>query len=381
MKLSPSNAHIWAPADGCRGYIKMTANYPPSPPRPEAAEGTIAHAIAREFIDKYRHLLQPNPEEYVDKLRDGVLITQEMYDAADMYARDVLDVARKTQIFGGEYLGIEMRLPCPEIHPDMTGICDSFIFARRAGHLFIWEFKYGHSPVDEYENWQAICYLSGIYSTHGLNGYDDQKTTVHIRVVQPRTYAGEPIREWTVKLSDIRPYVNIAREGALIASGENPPVTSGTHCQYCVARYNCPSALKTALALYETVSAPVPEKINDTAIGALFQVVNRAKAAIDYLSTGLEEEIKGRIRGGHNVLGYSLEPSYGRTKWSRPTADIINLGNLMGVNLRKEDQTITPDQAMSAGLDESIVKLYTIRQQTGHKLIPINLQNVRRILQ
>jgi hypothetical protein len=376
-RLSPSSASIWV---NCPGSIIMTMDCS-SIDSPESMDGTAAHEVAAKMIDLYRRTLSPFPIDVVGKtLSNGILATDEMYDAADLYARDVLNIMRKTQVSGGNYLGIEQHLKCPEIHPEMYGTCDCFLYDRRNSELYLWEFKYGHGIIDEYENWQAISYLFGIASLFNIDGIGDQKTIVHFRLVQPRAYhPNGAIREWKFLLSDIRGHINRLCASAKEAMGLSPAVKSGSHCRYCRARHKCASAQEAGISLYEHISTAMPEcKLSNAAIGLFYEIVLRALEQIKCLETGIGEEIKSRIKSGAEIPGFIIEPSFGRESWSRPISDIIKFGELMGVNLRKEE-AVTPAQARKLGIDETLIKNYTLRQQTGTTIKPFNIQKARRI--
>jgi hypothetical protein len=118
--------------------------------------------------------------------------------------------------------------------------------------------------------------------------------------------------------------------------------------------------------------------MSDPAIGLFYEIILRAQKQIEYLETGISEEIKSRIKAGAAIPGFTIEPSIGRETWSRSTAEIAALGDLLGVNLRKEE-LITPNQARKAGLDDNVINEYTKREQKGLKLIPVNNQKARRI--
>jgi hypothetical protein len=366
MNLRPSSAHVWV---NCPGVISMTVDYP-SVGSPESLAGGAVHELATKMIDLYRRALSPLPGNFIGKpATNGIIVDAEMFEAANLYALDVKEVMQSTRIFGGEYLGVEHFLLCPEIHSSMCGTCDCFIFHRQAKHLFLWEYKNGHRIVDECENWQAISYLSGLISKYDIDGIEDQSITVHFRIVQPRAYhANGAIREWTFRLSDIRGHINKLRAAVVEALSTSPRVQSGEHCRDCAARHDCPTARNAAVTLYEAAGLAVPEKMSDESIGLFYRILLRAQEQIKCMEAGISEEIKSRLQGGNDVPGFALQPSEGREVWTRPVTEIIALGNLIGFNLRKEE-TITPNQARKVGVDESIIREYASRQQNGFKLV------------
>jgi hypothetical protein len=379
-RISPSSAHVWGALNGCPGSVRMTANYP-DVEIPESTAGNVMHEIGAMMIGQFSRGIEPLPREYIGTtLSSGFLVGQEEYDAARMYAENVRDIMRQTHIFGGGTVGVEKPLPCPEIHQESYGTCDCFLFHRSAGHLWIWEFKSGRRCIEVVDNWQIINYLSGIISYFDLNGIDDQKIFVHARIVQPRGYHRDgPIREWTFKLSDIRGQINILRDNAALALSDNPPIRSGEQCRDCMARYECPAARTAGVTLYESVCTPaMPNNLSPESLSLLYSIVQRAKNQIDYLESGIGEQIKSLIRSGVNIPGYTTEETFGRLSWARPISEVFSLGELLGVNLKKEE-AITPKQAEKLGVPEEIINQYAKMEKTGFKVVPHNLSKARRI--
>jgi hypothetical protein len=357
LKLKASSAHVWAVIDGCPGSIKISEKIP-YVPSPYADEGTTAHNIAAQMVKE--HLGGQTILRTADTYKS---IPDEMFYGARIYATDIIPVARMVGPTGE--IGIEKKLPCPDIHPDMKCIPDAFILNKNAGHLYLWEFKYGFTPVNAFQNPQLICNTSAIGSFFNL---DDQKITVHARVIQPRGYKGEAIDEWVFPLSDIRGPINIYRENARIALGEDSYTRSGPHCKNCNARTICKAAMDCGMSIFEEIGKPIPDNMTDEALGFFYALILRAKEQIKCLESGIEMEVKNRLNRGIFVPGASYKPMVGRLEWVRPAAQVVAMGDLMGVNLRKEMEVITPTQAKNI-LDEKIIEKFTKRESKGFNLI------------
>jgi len=277
----------------------------------------------------------------------------------------VATVMRSTGVFGGSGLAIEQRLNIAEIHPESYGTPDCLLMTN--SDIYIWDYKFGHAVVEAYMNWQMINYLAGI----PINGYSSQLTTVHIRVIQPRAHHAEGIiREWTVKLSDLRGYWNMLIEAAHSNLDDSGACVTGSHCKYCHARYQCPAAIATGLSLYEMVKMPTPVELTPQSLGSQLAVINRALESIKLLQTGFEEQVKSLIRGGTLVPGFRTQMGKGREKWDKSTDEIIMLGDLMGLDFRKPDNIITPSAARKLGIDNSLVIEYASTPSTGLKIVP-----------
>jgi hypothetical protein len=310
---------------------------------------------------------------------DPTLVTPEMRQAVTIYARDVVLTAEKMGVKPGPDFILEALLHAPSIHADNFGSMDCVLYARAVNHLFLWDYKHGHRKVEAFENWQLINYVAAALDHYQINGFLDQKTVVHIRIVQPRAYHIDgPIQEWIFNASEIRAYVNILAASALEALTPGAPVTTGVHCRDCSARYACDTALKEGIGLYELVTRQTPIEMGPEALSVQYQIILRAQEAIKALETGFEARIKELIKKGLPVPGFALVPAKGRVDWTCPVDEVEGLGAMYGVATTKKEP-ITPAQAIAAGVDESMVKALSGAPDRGLKLEQVNLIQFRKV--
>lgn len=345
--LAPSSASIWS---NCPGYVlaKQALNLPESNTE-HTSEGTRAHEMAVQFKRK------GIPEK----------LSGEMEEAVAQYVRYMQLIEQVT----GSLFCLEAKLDCSPIHERCFGTCDGYLLESKNGEytLYIIDFKYGHSLVEVFENRQLLCYAAGL-----LNHLKLLSCNVKIAfiIVQPRGFhADGPIRTWettSVEIAQRITEMSIAAHKALNGTGDT---ISGPHCKYCELRYTCKSAIEAGLSMYEAVFAmSLPETNNDPqTLGVFYKVLCRAKAQIEYLHTGVETQLKSLITSGVNVPGVRCIPAPGRLNWNRPISDIVAMGDLCGVDLRKND-IVTPTQAISKGLPESALFGCTARENKGVKL-------------
>ena len=362
--LAPSAAARWV---ACAGSVSLCALYP-GEDSPASLEGTAAHWVASESIGGIGvplGIVAPN----------GVEVTEEMLDAADMYATDVLAVAG----IGGE-LHVEKTMAIHTIHSDCGGTPDAW--HHDSGVIILWDFKYGHGFVDVYENWQLITYAAGILDQLGVkngSGVDDQFFTFRFRVVQPRNYHRDgPIREWVIKASELRPYFNILRMAAekswLRVEAKCVP---NSECKHCLARHVCEAVQQSGFSAMEYSGSATPLVLSDVALGIELSLLNHHLARLEARKTGLEEMAAAEIKAGKVVPGFAMESTSGRVGWIKPIEEVIALGEMMGVNVSKPG-ALTPTQAIKAGLPEALVGSYSERKAGGLKLVPSNGAGARR---
>jgi len=361
----------------------MSQTYPDLEESQAAREGTAAHEIAAQIITdaKTNRVQNHSASDWVGiTASNGVIFTEEMFDSAKEYADDVITVMRKTGVLGGEHLRIEQRVDIPKVHEVNWGTPDCSIYHELGNALYLWDFKHGFEVVEAFENWQGIDYLAGLIDAHDINGHIDQKTTVHLRIAQPRAFHREgTIREWVITASDLRAYFNTLNANAHEALGPNAKFRTGSHCKYCTGRHACPAALKAGLGMYEAVSAPMPVELTPEALGLQLSIVKRARKQIEYLESGFEAQVKALLHKGTLVLGWSVEDKIGKQKWDKPINEVIALGDMLSFDLRKPLDAITPTQAKKLGIDDAVIMAYSTHPRTGLAIVPDNGNKAKQV--
>jgi hypothetical protein len=341
----------------CPGSRALEATYPETEDSLESKEGTAAHWAATELfagrtIDT--GLLAPN----------GIMLTDEMVEAAEMFYADVISVYGE---FAGFTAHVEERIDISVIHALCWGTPDAWIFKPRK--LIVWDFKFGHRLVDVFENWQLLEYSAGILEKVGINGISDEVTEVEFRIVQPRCYVGgPPIRVWKVMAVDLRGYYNQLREAEARSMHPDAPTVVGEHCRDCKGRHACVSIQRAAYNAMDIAGSNVPFDLAPEALGAELRYIDRAIQSLEFRRTGLAEQALTLIKRGVPVSFYQAEPSMGRERWKVPDAEIITMGELMGLELSKP-KLVTPKQAIKAGLDPTVVEVYSETPRGETKLV------------
>lgn len=361
--LAPSSA---ATRRQCPASKRMQELFPEAEESQASKDGTAAHWAVSELLHGRSidaGLVAPN----------GVMLDDEMCEAAEMCA----EVVRR-DIKQGSIVRIEEMVNISMIHPHCWGTPDYAVFNPR--HLVLTDFKYGHRFVSEFENWQLIEYAEGLLPVFGIDGGNDHETYVTMRIVQPRCYAGgSPVREWTVKASDLRGYANEARLFESIAADEiDAPMRVGPNCKDCSARHACPAAQRAAYDAMDLAQRSEPFELDPAALGVELRYIDRAIEHLEARRTGLEAQVTIALRQGQAVPHWRLEQGYGRQRWTRPAPEIAALGDMMGVDIAPR-KPVTPGQAEKAGLDPSVVAAYSERPLGEMKLKPVNEQGARRV--
>lgn len=349
--LAPSSAARWVQ---CGRSPSLEAAFPEDEESEAAREGTAAHWYLSEYLSGQVHpegTLAPN----------GVPISEEMIDNVQPLIADI-----RARMLPGHRLRLEERVNMTEIHPtDNWGTPDIVLISPELRTVYIWDFKYGHGFVDAVENWQLLDYAQGVNELKNLG--PDWK--FRLTIYQPRNYDKlGPLRAWEITATELAHYVGVLQRAAEKAGPDADAVT-GPECKNCRGIPACTANSRMVSALADIAYQTTSEPLDDTAAGAELAMLTAAQERLKARITGLEEDVKARIKRGRSVRLWAMEQGFGREKWTVPVSEIVELGDVMGLDLRKPAEAITPAQARKKGLDVDVSKAYSETPKGEVKLV------------
>jgi len=361
--LAPSSAARWV---RCAFSPTLEAAYPEKEQSPKSLEGTAAHWAVQM-------LLQGAPVAIDTQAPNGVSVTEEMLEAAVMVQEDIV------QTLGDgwrEKLVIEKRVDIKRVHESANWGTPDYRAWTTLGDgrlkLFVWDFKYGHGIVEAFENWQLIDYTAGILGEAQINGLQDQNTVVDMRVIQPRAFHRDgPVRSWMVVASDLRSHINRLSMAADDAMSATP--TASPHpvaCENCQGRHACEALQRAAYFAADYGQQAGALDLTPHALGLELRALSRAHALLEARMTGLQAQAEALLRTGKLVPFWMIETKPGNLAWTKPVAEVLALGQMMGLDLAKPVDAITPAQAKKAGLPDALVNTYAARPTGSAKLKP-----------
>lgn len=361
--LPLSAAERWV---NCPGSIALSAVDPIDDPSPKRADGTAAAWVAAQ-------VLRGEAVTLGQMAPNGVAVTAEMLDGADLYA----DAVRA--VLAPEDMHIEEHLRAPSIHAEAVGDADVWGVARNTGILHVFEYKFGHRYVDEFENWQGAGYAIAAMDLL-LNEYDEQTQVVEFTVVQPRYFGPRPqIRTWRTSMVELRGMRNQLAHAADVAQRPDPPTRVGSYCRTCPARHRCVTLQTGATAEAEYAGIATPFALDIHQASHELRLIEKASAILDARADALKIEITAALSRGQRSRHYQLTRTQPREAWKADSIDgVLGAAALLGVTVAKPPALITPNQARKAGLPAALVDSATHRPLGELTLAPIDINAARK---
>lgn len=340
----------------CGGSLLLEEKYP-EPDGPEALEGTAAHECARFKFEGLSYKVG-------DTDGNGTEITQEMLDGAD-------DFVELVKSWGVEPV-IEQQMPCASIHPECGGTPDAWGVDRPKKIIHLGDFKFGHRyvPITTY---QLVAYLSGILDILGITEKEYMQWRVIFYICQPRYFSGDKIRTRDVNVSSVAAQFETLKMTTRISVGSTPNCRSGSHCRDCGGRKACVTLQNSAANVMSLVQRAEDFDLNPAQTGQELQRLHQALEILDARIAGLSESAISFIGQGKRVDGYEMVSEIGREKWKAENEkDVAGFGEMLGIDLAKPREPVTPAQARKKGFNPDDFGL-TYRPRGEPKLKPIDL--------
>lgn len=233
---SPSSAKRWI---NCPGSINACKNLPRQKSNFYSAEGTLAHAIAADFLN-LNHGKWVGIEEVHTKDGFDIKITREMLVAVMIYVAFVRDQINKYD----EQPEIERRV---KVSADCFGTLDSSLYAPYI-ILITNDYKHGVGYVDADDNEQLMVYTLGRLLELPQDEIEELPK-VQMNIIQPRA-KGRDIKTFEMHTKDLLVWHQETLLPAIAKTKEaDAPLKAGEWCKYCPAALDCPELKKQRLGV------------------------------------------------------------------------------------------------------------------------------------
>lgn len=225
----------------CPGSVRASFGLPDTA-RYEAAEGTVAHGLAEQWLRSGAKPVERRGTTETVKLFTGtyeIPIDETMLAFVEQYVEWCNE--QPGEHYHEQRVDYSVLTPIP----NQGGTADHF--AARPKWLVLTDLKYGVADqIHAYHNPQVSLYALGvIYEWDWL--YDFEKVT--IRICQPRLGHFD---EWHTTKEELLQFADWAKGRMHQAWDPNPPFVPGEkQCRYCKARLTCDAAIRWAERLID----------------------------------------------------------------------------------------------------------------------------------
>ena len=367
--LQPSSSYRWVE---CAGSVKAEQQYP-NVDTDESREGTAAHEVCEAILNG-EYATRPDDGTIAS---NGELITEEMIDGAAMYVADI----REAMSDDG-WIGIaEHRVPINRVSLHNWGTCDYRALNARKMHIIIWDYKFGHGVVDIYNNWQMIEYAIGcVDEAMNSNALFVDKVTIEMRIVQPRAWHPDgPIRSWTLKGEDLRGMANRLKYQAELSMTDDAPTKAGPHCDYCKARLNCDTNRENAYRIASTAQRLQLHDLTPVEASTELSILESCRKMLDDRITILSAEAMHYVEMGIPLPFHQMGNGRGSKVWNAPVEDVLEIGDMMGCDLRKPVALVTSNQALKLNIDSTVINQYSDTVPGKRKLVKTDKSKASRL--
>jgi len=368
--IAPSSAHRWVK---CAASVKACRDLPDEE-SDAAREGTAAHELAEFFLQRLKSD-SPDPirEDHVGELTsNGVAITDEMFDACEIYRDEIKSIIEKVQPAENEY-GIETRFENSKIHDQLFGTVDFWLYDSYLDVLYLIDFKYGFKPVSPVENWQLITYSSF---------FPDLKIReIVFKIVQPRAFGFEPVRSWATDFYNLPIFYQQLSDAAHSAFISDPKATTGEHCDRCLNLLRCEAARLSTLSALDFIGTRSNVIVSDNQqLNAELIELERAKNIVEMMLAAKQTDALERLKSGESLPDWQVGNARGKTSWSVDDSQVLAMAELCGVNVAKPVVAMTPKQAIKAGLNPDVVNSMSEKKSGAVKLTRVDIKRTKEIL-
>lgn len=365
-----SDALTWMKCHGSHA-AQLRHPGPPGELSQSKLEGRACHEIAQKLFRN-----EPFSDIVGSLSQDGIVITQELFEAAREYYNDVWGYCNSHDI-----PRTELRVEQPvKWWADAIAIPDVWAYEPKECTLIIWDGKFGHSLVEIYEHWPLLIYAMSISRLLKDDGLLIDE--IELRIVQPRGFHTDgTVRTWRLSPSELDDYERQLTSSMWEVLGDSPTCTPGPQCKTCTARANCDALQRTGYDNIDYVNSLSTHTLSGHSLGVELKLLQRAQEMIKMRLSGLEEQALHEIKQGQQVPYFAAKPTYGRKRWKKEITveQVIMMGDLMGQDLRKPVELDTPAQCIKKGIDPAVVEQYAETPSTGVKLEPVTERGIKSV--
>ena len=296
--LGASSAHRWL---ACTPSARWEAEFPASASSDAAAEGTLAHAVAEERLNR---LLAGKKAATSVKHKRNPLYRPVMEEYVDVYIDYIMEHLAEARAGTPDAVLLqEERVDFSRFVPEGFGTADCILIAD--GEMQIFDLKYGKGvPVDAVDNPQIRLYALG--ALHAFDAlYDIERVTMHI--IQPRLNS---ITRETLSVAELIAWAeNIVQPRAELAAKGEGEYVPGEQCLWCRAKNVCRAHAEMQLEVARLrFSEPEHEERPPAELTAaeIGQILDSVDSLVRWAKSVKDYALDQAVNHGQCIPGYKV---------------------------------------------------------------------------
>lgn len=318
--LSASTCERWWECPGSVGLIPLM---PEGKGSFYASEGTVAHALASDYLLG----VKPRPQDRIGeivKVGDFEFeVTQEMIDAVNVYLRFVLGLKKQHGLLKDQLM-IEKRIKIPiayQTHSDLFGTADCILVVP-FHRIIVVDYKHG-AGVKVYvaRNKQLMYYALGAFLAIPEELRCDIPI-IEMAIVQPRAPGGDNVERIEIPTQELLEFYEGLKDAvARVVPGAD--LSAGDHCKWCPAKPICPAmkdlVVDQAGIDFADVQLPAVRQSQLPQPGAMdpetvARILNHEDMIVDWLKS-VRQYAYGLAYRGLEIPGYTLAARRSNRRW------------------------------------------------------------------
>lgn len=354
--LGASSCERWW---NCPGSIHLSKDAKPSPPAFYAVEGTVAHALASDYLLGAAKHPWDRIGEVVTEQGMEIVVDDSMAEAVTTYI-DLIEGLIAEHGLQKEHVFIEQRIqiPIPEDinnslgEDTLFGTADSILLVP-FDRIIVADYKHGVGvTVDVEGNKQLLYYALGAFLAMP-ESMREEISYVELIICQPRSASSfATLKRTTITVDELfAHYDELLKAVERIKPGAD--LVPGDHCRFCPAKPNCPAlrslAVQEAQSDFSDVNLPAvrradlpaPEQLPPEVIA---RILDHQPIIEDWLSAVKEFALE-QIRSGVKIPGYTLTPRRVHRKWVSEKDAAAVLEPVLKAEAFTKPKLISPAQA------------------------------------
>lgn len=370
-KLSPSSAERWFNCAGSINFInylaaQMKVVYQTNK---YAAEGTVAHQLAEDFVTNKVDLLTLTSRVGETVMQDNfeIEITDAMIEGVIEYV-DHIAAVKKTLHKPAPIVGeAEVRVIASSVSDEVFGTADYLLY-QKGNELHVFDFKFGKGVVEAEDNKQGLIYLVGAADTIGTDVF----SKVFFHIIQPRARHNEgSARPWELPAGRLPEFRRELAAAVKRTQDQKAPRVAGTWCKYCPAIAYCPEAKGAVESAVQTVFTKLPmppsKEVGQMSLPPVAALTAaQVASALDWEDTidSWFEAVRERaltelVKDAHSVPGYKLVEGKTNRSWGIES-EVETAFSMLGEELYAPRKIKSPAQLEKIAGEEEVAK-FTVK--------------------